>query len=1090
MNLSKFFIDRPIFAGVLSLLMLIAGLIALRGLPISEYPEVAPPSVVVRAQYPGANPKVIAETVATPLEEQINGVEGMLYMGSQATTDGVMTLTVTFRLGTDPDKAQQLVQNRVSQAEPRLPEEVRRLGITTVKSAPDLTMVVHLVSPNNRYDINYLRNYAVLNVKDPLARIEGVGQVQIFGGGDYSMRVWLDPQKVAQRGLSASDVVAAIRGQNVQAAAGVVGASPGLSGVDMQLSINAQGRLQSEEEFGDIIVKSGTDGAVTRLRDIGRLEMGAADYSLRSLLNNDPAVGMGVFQAPGSNALDISANVRKTMAELNKNMPEGLEYRIAYDPTQFVRASIESVIHTLLEAIMLVVLVVILFLQTWRASIIPLLAVPVSVIGTFAVLHVLGFSINALSLFGLVLAIGIVVDDAIVVVENVERNIEAGLTPREATYRAMREVSGPIIAIALVLVAVFVPLAFISGLTGQFYRQFAVTIAISTVISAINSLTLSPALAAVLLRGHDQPKDALTRGMDRAFGWLFRGFNRFFHRGSEAYSGGVKRVISRKTLMLVIYLALVGVTFGLFKAVPSGFVPAQDKQYLIGFAQLPDGATLDRTDEVIQRMGEIMKKNPNVEDAIAFPGLSINGFTNSSNSGIVFATLKPFDQRKRADQSGGAVAGQLNGAFSSIQDAFIVMFPPPPVAGLGTTGGFKLQIEDRASVGYDQMDAAVKAFMAKAYAAPELTGMFTSWQVNVPQLYADIDRTKARQLGVPVTDIFDTMQIYLGSLYANDFNKFGRTYSVRVQADAPYRARAEDVGLLKVRSTSGEMVPLAALMKVNSTFGPERAMRYNGYLAADINGGPAPGYSSGQAQDAITKIAAETLPKGVSFEWTELTYQEILAGNSAFLVFPLAILLVFLVLAAQYESLTLPIAIILIVPMGIMAAMAGVWISGGDNNVFTQIGLIVLVGLSAKNAILIVEFARELEFAGRTPIQAAIEASRLRLRPILMTSLAFVMGVLPLVLSTGAGSEMRKAMGVAVFAGMIGVTAFGLFLTPVFYVLMRRIAGNRPLKLHGEVPHGEDFVSGDHPAPASGGSGGGHGGGLHPVPASPRTSHE
>ncbi|SFO38759.1 MULTISPECIES: efflux RND transporter permease subunit [Variovorax] len=1094
MNLSKFFIDRPIFAGVLSLLMLIAGLIALRGLPISEYPEVAPPSVVVRAQYPGANPKVIAETVATPLEEQINGVEGMLYMGSQATTDGVLTLTVTFRLGTDPDKAQQLVQNRVSQAEPRLPEEVRRLGITTVKSAPDLTMVVHLVSPNGRYDINYLRNYAVLNVKDPLARIEGVGQVQIFGGGDYSMRVWLDPQKVAQRGLSASDVVAAIRGQNVQAAAGVVGASPGLSGVDMQLSINAQGRLQSEEEFGDIIVKSGTDGAVTRLRDIGRLEMGAADYSLRSLLNNDPAVGMGVFQAPGSNALDISSNVRKTMTELNKNMPEGLEYRIAYDPTQFVRASIESVIHTLLEAIMLVVLVVILFLQTWRASIIPLLAVPVSVIGTFAVLHVLGFSINALSLFGLVLAIGIVVDDAIVVVENVERNIEAGLTPREATYRAMREVSGPIIAIALVLVAVFVPLAFISGLTGQFYRQFAVTIAISTVISAINSLTLSPALAALLLRGHDQPKDALTRGMDKAFGWLFRGFNKFFHRGSEAYSGGVKRVISRKTLMLVIYLALVGVTFGLFKAVPSGFVPAQDKQYLIGFAQLPDGATLDRTDEVIQRMGEIMKKNPNVEDAIAFPGLSINGFTNSSNSGIVFATLKPFDQRKRADQSGGAVAGQLNGAFSSIQDAFIVMFPPPPVAGLGTTGGFKLQIEDRASVGYDQMDVAVKAFMAKAYAAPELTGMFTSWQVNVPQLYADIDRTKARQLGVPVTDIFDTMQIYLGSLYANDFNKFGRTYSVRVQADAPYRARAEDVGLLKVRSTSGEMVPLAALMKVNSTFGPERAMRYNGYLAADINGGPAPGYSSGQAQDAITKIAAETLPKGVSFEWTELTYQEILAGNSAFLVFPLAILLVFLVLAAQYESLTLPIAIILIVPMGIMAAMAGVWISGGDNNVFTQIGLIVLVGLSAKNAILIVEFARELEFAGRTPIQAAIEASRLRLRPILMTSLAFVMGVLPLVLSTGAGSEMRKAMGVAVFAGMIGVTAFGLFLTPVFYVLMRRIAGNRPLKLHGEVPHGEDFVSADHPAPASGGShggsGGGHGGGLHPVPASPRTSHE
>ncbi|VWX63041.1 Efflux pump membrane transporter BepE [Burkholderiales bacterium 8X] len=1059
MNLSKFFIDRPIFAGVLSLLMLIAGLVALRGLPISEYPEVAPPSVVVRAQYPGANPKVIAETVATPLEESINGVEDMLYMGSQATTDGVMTLTVTFKLGTDPDKAQQLVQNRVSQAEPRLPEEVRRLGVTTVKSAPDLTMVVHLVSPNDRYDMTYLRNYAVLNVKDRLARIQGVGQVQIFGGGDYSMRVWLDPQKVAQRGLSASDVVTAIRGQNVQAAAGVIGASPGLSGVDMQLSINAQGRLQSEEEFGDIIVKSGSDGAVTRLRDIGRLELGSADYSLRSLLNNDAAVGMGVFQAPGSNALDISANVRKTMDELQKNMPEGVEFRIAYDPTQFVRASIESVIHTLLEAIALVVLVVILFLQTWRASIIPLLAVPVSVVGTFAVLHLLGFSINALSLFGLVLAIGIVVDDAIVVVENVERNIEAGLAPREATYRAMREVSGPIIAIALVLVAVFVPLAFISGLTGQFYRQFAVTIAISTVISAINSLTLSPALAALLLRDRDAPKDALTRGMDRVFGWFFRGFNRFFHRGSEAYSGGVRRVISRKTLMLVIYLALVGLTFGLFKAVPSGFVPAQDKQYLIGFAQLPDGATLDRTEDVIHRMGDIMKKNPNVEDAIAFPGLSINGFTNSSNSGIVFATLKPFADRKQLDQSGGAVAGQLNQQFAGIQDAFIVMFPPPPVAGLGTTGGFKLQLEDRGSVGYEQMDAAVKAFMAKASKAPELAGMFTSWQVNVPQLYADIDRTKARQLGVPVTDIFDTMQIYLGSLYANDFNKFGRTYSVRVQADAPYRARAEDIGALKVRSNSGEMVPLSALMKVQSSFGPERAMRYNGYLAADINGGPAPGYSSGQAQDAIERIAAETLPKGVGFEWTELTYQEILAGNSALVVFPLAILLVFLVLAAQYESLTLPLSIILIVPMGLLAAMTGVWLSGGDNNVFTQIGLIVLVGLSAKNAILIVEFARELEFAGRSPVQAAIEASRLRLRPILMTSLAFVMGVLPLVLATGAGAEMRSAMGIAVFAGMIGVTAFGLFLTPVFYVVLRRLAGNRPLKLHGEVPHAEAFAS-------------------------------
>ncbi|TFZ05706.1 multidrug efflux RND transporter permease subunit [Ramlibacter henchirensis] len=1073
MNFSRFFIDRPIFAGVLSVLIFLAGLIALRGLPISEYPEVVPPTVVVRANYPGANPKVIAETVATPLEEAINGVEGMLYMSSQATTDGLLTLNVTFRLGTDPDKAQQLVQNRVSQAEPRLPEEVRRLGLSTVKSSPDITMVVHLVSPNGRYGMDYLRNYAVLNVKDRLARIQGVGQVGIWGGGEYAMRIWLDPQKVAQRGLSAGDVVRAVRGENVQAAAGVVGASPGLPGVDTQLSINAQGRLTNEEEFGDIIVKTGPEGAVTRLRDVSRLELGAADYSLRSLLDNQPAVGIGVFQAPGSNALEISAQVRATMQEIARAMPEGVEYRIAYDPTQFVRASISSVVQTLLEAIGLVVLVVILFLQTWRASVIPLLAVPVSVVGTFAVLHLLGFSINALSLFGLVLAIGIVVDDAIVVVENVERNIEAGLSPLQATYQAMREVSGPIIAIALVLVAVFLPLAFISGLTGQFYRQFAVTIAISTVISAINSLTLSPALAALLLRGHDQPKDALTRFTDRWFGWLFRGFNRAFGRGAHAYGDGLRGVIGRKALMLGLYLVLAAATFGLFKAVPGGFVPAQDKQYLIGFAQLPDGATLDRTESVIRRMGEIAQKNPNVENTLAFPGLSINGFTNSSNSGIVFAMLKPFEERRNADQSGAAVAMQLNQAFSGIQDAFIVMFPPPPVQGIGTTGGFKLQLEDRASLGYDAMDAAVKAFMARASKAPELAGLFTSWQVNVPQLWADIDRTKARQLGVPVQDIFDTMQIYLGSLYVNDFNKFGRTYSVRVQADAAYRARADDIGALKVRASSGEMVPLSALMKVRESYGPERAMRYNGYLSADINGGPAPGFSSHQAQSAVERIAAETLPPGIAFEWTDLTYQEILAGNSAVWVFPLAILLVFLVLAAQYESLTLPLSIILIVPMGLLAAMTGVWLSGGDNNMFTQIGLMVLVGLSAKNAILIVEFARELEFAGRTPVQAALEAARLRLRPILMTSLAFVMGVLPLVLSTGAGSEMRQAMGVAVFAGMIGVTAFGLFLTPVFYVALRRLAGNRPLRQHQPSTHV------DLPQPA------GAGGAARVVPAAP-----
>ncbi|MAU62080.1 MAG: multidrug efflux RND transporter permease subunit [Parvibaculum sp.] len=1071
MNISRFFIDRPIFAGVLSVLIFLSGLLALPNLPISEYPEVVPPTVVVRAQYPGANPKVIAETVATPIEEAVNGVEDMLYMSSQATTDGLMTLTVTFALGTDPDKAQQLVQNRVSQAEPRLPEEVRRLGITTIKSSPDLTMVVHLTSPNGRYDMTYLRNYAVLNVRDRLARLPGVGQVNLFGSGDYSMRVWLDPQKIAERGLSASDIVNEIRAQNVQAAAGIIGASPTLPGIDLQLPVNAQGRLQNEEEFGDIIVKTGENGEVTRLRDVARIELGAAEYALRSLLNNDSAVAIPIFQAPGSNAIEISDNVRATMAELKENMPEGVDYSIVYDPTQFVRASIDAVIHTLVEAVILVVIVVIVFLQTWRASIIPLLAVPVSIVGTFAVMYLFGFSVNALSLFGLVLAIGIVVDDAIVVVENVERNIERGLAPLDAAYRAMREVSGPIIAIALVLVAVFVPLAMSSGLTGQFYRQFALTIAISTVISAINSLTLSPALAALLLKGHDAPKDRLTRGMDFAFGWFFRRFNRFFAASSEAYGRGVTGTMSRKAVVMGVYLALVGLTYVMFQAVPGGFVPAQDKQYLVGFAQLPDGATLDRTEDVIRRMGDIALAQPGVKNAVQFPGLSINGFTNSANAGIVFLGLDEFEHREDASLSGFAIADELNEKFGQIQDAYIAIFPPPPVQGLGTIGGFKLQIEDRAGAGYAELDRVVKDFLAATEKAPELAGLFTSYQVNVPQLYVDLDRTRARQLGVPVTSVFETMQIYLGSLYVNDFNKFGRTYSVRVQADAPYRARAEDIGQLKVRSNSGEMVPLSALVRVEPSAGPERAMRYNGFLSADISGNAAAGYSSGEARAAVERIAAETLPKGFAFEWTELTYQEILAGNSALIVFPVAILLVFLVLAAQYESLTLPLSIIMIVPMSLLAAMTGVWFTGGDSNIFTQIGLMVLVGLSAKNAILIVEFARELEFAGRTPVEAAIEASRLRLRPILMTSIAFIMGVLPLAISTGAGSEMRNAMGIAVLFGMLGVTAFGIFLTPVFYVLLRRLTGNRPLRQHGEaldmdgpLPHGPHPHTSSHAA--------------------------
>ncbi|MCE1239675.1 MAG: efflux RND transporter permease subunit [Azonexaceae bacterium] len=1058
MNISKFFIDRPIFAGVISILILLAGVLAAFKLPISEYPEVVPPSVVVRAQYPGANPKVIAETVAAPLEESINGVENMLYMQSQANSDGNLTVTVNFQLGVDPDKAQQLVQNRVSQALPRLPEDVQRLGVTTIKSSPTLTMVVHLTSPDDRYDMTYLRNYAVLNVKDRLARIQGVGEVGLFGSGNYAMRVWLDPGKVAQRNLSAAEVVRAIREQNVQVAAGTLGASPTLSDVPLQLNVNAQGRLKSVEDFSDIILKSSPDGGITRLGDVARVELAAAEYGLRALLDNKQAVAIPIFQAPGANALQVSSGVREAMKELAVDFPDSVKYDIVYDPTQFVRASIEAVVHTLLEAIALVVLVVIVFLQTWRASIIPLLAVPVSIVGTFSLMLGFGYSINALSLFGMVLAIGIVVDDAIVVVENVERNIEAGLTPREATYRAMREVSGPIVAIALTLVAVFVPLAFMTGLTGQFYKQFAMTIAISTVISAVNSLTLSPALAALLLKGHGEKPDWLTVQMDRYLGGFFGAFNRFFNRSSDRYGHGVTGIIAHKTGAIGIYLALIAGAIGLSYIVPGGFVPGQDKQYLVSFTQLPNGASLDRTEAVIRKMSEIALEQPGVEHAIAFPGLSINGFTNSSSAGIVFVGLKPFDERKSKELSAGAVAGALNQKFSAIQEGFIATFPPPPVMGLGTVGGFKMQIEDRGSVGYAELNEAANAFMAAAAKEPALGPMFSSYQINVPQIDVDLDRTKAKQLGISVTDVFDTMQIYLGSQYVNDFNRFGRVYQVRAQADAPFRAHPEDIGQLKVRNAAGEMVPLSSLVQVKKTFGPEMVVRYNGYTAADINGGPAPGYSSAQAEAAAERVAAATLPRGVKFEWTDLTYQKILAGNAGIWVFPISVLLVFLVLAAQYESLTLPLAVILIVPTSLFAALTGVWLTGGDNNIFTQIGLMVLVGLACKNAILIVEFARELEMQGSTPVQAAINASRLRLRPILMTSIAFIMGVVPLVLSSGAGAEMRHAMGIAVFFGMLGVTLFGLFLTPVFYVLLRTL--DKKHKLHSAAHHDAPLVAG------------------------------
>ncbi|MDF2641392.1 MAG: aliphatic isothiocyanate resistance protein SaxF [Pseudomonas sp.] len=1039
MKFSQFFITRPIFAAVLSLLILIAGAISLFQLPISEYPEVVPPTVVVHANYPGANPKVIGETVAAPLEQAITGVENMLYMSSQSTADGRLTLTVTFALGTDLDNAQVQVQNRVTRTEPKLPEEVTRIGITVDKASPELTLLVHLVAPDKRYDMLYLSNYAILNVKDELSRLDGIGDVKMFGIGDYSLRIWLDPNKTASRNLTATDVVNAVREQNRQVAAGQLGSPPAPNATSFQMSINSQGRLVSEEEFENVIIRSGPDGEITRLKDIARVELGSNQYALRALLNNEEAVAMPIFQRPGSNAIDISNQVRAKMAELKKSFPEGMDYEIVYDPTIFVRSSIEAVVHTLFEALILVVLVVILFLQTWRASIIPLVAVPVSLIGTFAVMHLFGFSLNALSLFGLVLAIGIVVDDAIVVVENVERNIESGLEPVEATKKAMGEVTGPIIATALVLCAVFVPAAFISGLTGQFYKQFALTIAISTVISAFNSLTLSPALAAVLLKAHGAPKDRFSKVLDRLLGgWLFKPFNRFFDKASHGYVIAVAKIIRGSSVALLIYAGLIALTYMGFSTTPTGFVPTQDKKYLVTFAQLPDAASLDRTENVIRRMSTIAMNEPGFDSAVAFPGLSINGFTNSPNAGIAFIGLRPFDERKDPSLSAGAISASLNAKFGSIQDAYIAVFPPPPVQGLGTIGGFRLQIEDRGNLGYDELYKETMNIINKSRSVPELANLFTSYTINVPQIEAAIDREKAKTHGVAINHIFDTLQVYLGSLYANDFNRFGRTYQVNVQAEQQFRQEPEQIGQLKVRNDRGEMIPLATFVKISPSSGPDRVSHYNGFVTAEINGSAAPGYSSGQAQAAIEKLLKEELPNGMTYEWTDLTYQQILSGNTALLVFPLCVLLAFLVLAALYESWSLPLAVILIVPMTLLSAIAGVIISKGDNNIFTQIGLIVLVGLACKNAILIVEFAKDKQEQGMSPLDAVLEACRMRLRPILMTSFAFIMGVIPLVTSTGSGSEMRRAMGVAVFSGMLGVTFFGLLLTPVFFVLIRR----------------------------------------------------
>ncbi|UPL20994.1 efflux RND transporter permease subunit [Alcaligenes faecalis] len=1044
MKFPHFFIARPIFAIVLSLLMLIAGAMAFWQLPLSEYPAVTPPTVQVTAKYPGANPEVIADTVAAPLEQAINGVENMLYMNSQMATDGQMVLTIAFKQGTDADMAQIQVQNRVSRALPRLPEEVQRIGVVTQKTSPDVLMVVHLVSPEKRYDSLYLSNFAIRQVRDELARLPGVGDVLVWGAGEYSMRIWLDPSSVATRGLTASDIVAALREQNVQVAAGSVGQQPNTDSA-FQVTVNTLGRLSTEEQFGEIVVKTGEDGQVTRLRDVARVSLGADGYTLRSLLNGESAPALQIIQSPGANAIDVSNAVRAKMQELQGGFPQDIEYRIAYDPTVFVRASLQSVAITLLEAVLLVVIVVVLFLQTWRASIIPLVAVPVSLVGTFALMHIFGFSLNTLSLFGLVLSIGIVVDDAIVVVENVERHMALGESPKQAAFKAMDEVTGPIIAITSVLAAVFIPSAFLSGLQGEFYRQFALTIVISTILSAINSLTLSPALAAILLKPHHSKTrpDWLTRLIDTLFGGFFRLFNRFFDRAASSYVGTVRRAVRGSAIVLMLYAGFVGLTWLGFHQVPNGFVPAQDKYFLVGIAQLPSGASLDRTETVVKQMSNIALAEPGVESVVAFPGLSVNGPVNVPNSALMFAMLKPFDERQDPSLSANAIAGKLMGKFSQIPDGFLGIFPPPPVPGLGAMGGFKLQIEDRDGLGFEALVQAQGQIMAKAMQAPELANMLASFQTNAPQLDVEIDRVKAKTLGVSMTDVFETLQINLGSLYVNDFNRFGRTYRVMAQADAPFRAQAQDIGLLKVRSNKGDMIPLNAFVTLTEGSGPDRVIRYNGFPSADISGGPAPGYSSGQATDAIEKILRETLPEGMVYEWTDLVYQEKQAGNSALYIFPLAVLLAFLILAAQYNSWSLPFAVLLIAPMALLSAIGGVWLSGGDNNIFTQIGFVVLVGLAAKNAILIVEFARTQEEAGADPLTAVLEAARLRLRPILMTSLAFIAGVVPLMLASGAGAEMRHAMGVAVFAGMLGVTLFGLLLTPVFYVLVRKLALRR-----------------------------------------------